>query len=42
MSLQGCLNAKHGSGKFIISGVNGYVSGGGTFTMAGKQNKSCT
>ncbi len=42
MSLQGTVNAKQGSGTFIISGVNGEVSGGGTFSMTVKQNKSCT
>lgn len=42
LSLQGSVNAKQGSGIFIISGVNGYVSGGGTFTMTGKQDKSCS
>jgi hypothetical protein len=42
MSLQGSVNAKQGSGTFIISGGNGDISGGGTFTMTGKQNKSCS
>jgi hypothetical protein len=42
MGLQGSVNAKQGSGIFIVSGVNGYVSGGGTFTMRRKQNKSCS
>ena len=42
MSLQGSVNAKQGSGTFIVSGVNGYISGGGTFTMTGKQNKTCS
>ena len=42
MSLQGSVNANQGSGTFIISGGNGDISGGGTFTMTGKQNKSCT
>jgi predicted small lipoprotein YifL len=41
MSLQGSVNAKQGSGHFIISGVNGYASGGGTFTMTRAQ-KGCT
>jgi hypothetical protein len=42
MSLQGSVNAKQGSGTFIISGINGYLSGGGSFAMKGKQNKSCS
>ncbi len=41
LSLQGSVNAKQGSGHFIISGVNGYTSGGGTFSMTRKQ-KSCS
>jgi hypothetical protein len=41
MSLQGSVNAKQGSGIFIISGVNGYLSGGGTFTMTRAQ-KGCS
>jgi hypothetical protein len=35
MSLQGSINAKQGSGIFVIGGVGGDVSGGGTFTMTG-------
>jgi len=42
LSLQGSVNAKQGSGHFIVSWVNAYVSGGGTFTMTGKQNKNCS
>jgi hypothetical protein len=42
LSLQGPVNAKQGSGHFIVSWMNGYVSGGGTFTMTGKQNKTCS
>jgi hypothetical protein len=41
MSLQGSVNAKQGSGTFIISGGNGDISGGGTLTMKGKRDKSC-
>jgi hypothetical protein len=42
MSLQGSVSANQGSGTFITSGGNGHISGGGTFTMTGKQDKSCT
>jgi hypothetical protein len=42
MSLQGSVNAKQGSGEFIIGYGSGGISGGGTFTMTGKQNKSCS
>jgi hypothetical protein len=42
LSLQGSVNANQGSGTFIVSGGNGEISGGGTFTMSRKQNKSCT
>ncbi len=42
MNLQGSVSANQGSGTFIISSGNGDISGGGTFTMTGKQNKSCT
>jgi hypothetical protein len=42
MSLQGSVNAKQGSGMFIISGVNGYISGGGTFTMTRERNIGCS
>jgi hypothetical protein len=42
MSLQGSVSAKEGSGTFIISSGNGDTSGGGTFIMTSKQNKSCT
>ncbi len=37
LSLQGSVNAKQGSGHFIISWANGYTSGGGTFIMTRKQ-----
>jgi hypothetical protein len=42
LSLQGSVNAKQGSGTFILSDQNGNVNGGGTFAMTGKQNKSCS
>ncbi len=42
LSLQGSVNAKQGSGTFILSAGNGNVNGGGTFAMTGKQNKSCS
>ena len=42
LSLQGSVSANQGSGTFIVSGGNGDISGGGTFAMTGKQNKSCT
>jgi hypothetical protein len=42
LSLVGSINAKQGSGQFIISGMGGYASGGGTFTMTRKQNKTCS
>jgi hypothetical protein len=42
MSLQGAVNVKQGSGTFIVSSGNGEISGGGTFTMTSKRNKSCT
>jgi hypothetical protein len=42
LGLVGSINAKQGSGKFIISGTSGYASGGGTFTLTSKQkNKAC-
>lgn len=41
LSLIGSVNAKQGSGKFII-GSGAYASGGGTFTMTGQQNKICS
>jgi hypothetical protein len=37
LGLIGFINAKNGSGKFIISGINGYASGGGAFTMTREQ-----
>jgi hypothetical protein len=42
MTLQGPVNAKHGSGEFIITNDGGDVYGGGTYTMAGKQNSTCS
>ena len=42
MYLAGTIGAKRGSGKFIIPGTSTSISGGGTFTMTAKQNKSCT
>jgi hypothetical protein len=42
MALQGSVNAKQGSGKFVISGESGDISGGGTFTMAREQNSKCS
>lgn len=38
--LAGSVNAKQGSGKFIIPGTSDYLSGGGTFTMTRAQ-KGC-
>jgi hypothetical protein len=42
MSLQGSVNARQGSGEFIISGESGDTSGGGTFTMTREQNSNCS
>lgn len=42
LSLQGPVNAKQGSGIFILTDENGDVNGGGTYTMTGEQNKSCS
>jgi hypothetical protein len=42
LSLQGSVNAKRGSGIFVLSDENGNVNGGGTYTMTGEQNKSCS
>lgn len=39
MYLTGSVNAKRGSGKFIIPGAGTYVSGGGTFTMTRAQKR---
>jgi hypothetical protein len=41
MSLQGSVNAKQGSGTFITSSMQGYIGGGGTFTMTRTQ-KGCS
>jgi hypothetical protein len=42
MSLQGSVNAKQGSGQFIVSGEAGNTTGGGTFTMTREQGSSCS
>jgi hypothetical protein len=42
MSLQGSVSAKRGSGTFVVSSPSAYVTGGGTFTMIGKQSKTCS
>jgi hypothetical protein len=42
MSLQGSVNEKQGSGKFITSDENGDIFGGGTFTMTREQNSGCS
>ena len=42
LSLQGSVNAKQGSGTFILSTESGNLNGGGTFAMTGKPNKSCS
>ncbi len=42
MYLAGSVNAKQGSGKFIIPGTSYYLSGGGTFTMTRTQSKTCS
>jgi hypothetical protein len=42
MSLQGSISAKQGSGTFVYSTEQGYIAGGGTFTMTGQQNKPCS
>jgi hypothetical protein len=42
LSFQGSVNAKQGSGKFTVSSTNAQVSGGGTFTLTGMQNKTCS
>jgi hypothetical protein len=42
MSLQGSVDAKQGSGTFIVSGEQGYISGGGTFTMTREPSSSCS
>lgn len=41
MTLQGTVNAKHGSGDYIVNQTTGVIFSGGTFTMTGKQNKNC-
>lgn len=42
MSLQGSVNEKQGSGKFITSGQSGGIFGGGTFTMTRERNSGCS
>jgi len=42
LSLQGSVNAKQGSGTFILNTESGDLNGGGTFVMVPKQNKSCS
>jgi hypothetical protein len=42
LSLQGPIYKKQGSGTFILSDQNGNVNGGGTYTMKGEENKSCS
>jgi hypothetical protein len=41
LTLQGPVNAKKGSGEFIVANDGGDVYGGGTYTMVGKQNSTC-
>jgi hypothetical protein len=41
LSLQGSVDAKQGSGTFIVSVPNGNLNGGGTFVMTSKQDKHC-
>jgi hypothetical protein len=42
MTLHGPINAKQGSGEFIVLNDGGDIYGGGTYTMAGKQNSTCS
>jgi hypothetical protein len=42
LTLQGSVSAKQGSGTFVYVTEIGYAAGGGTFTMTGKQNKTCS
>jgi len=41
MYLAGSVDAKQGSGKFIIPGTSDYISGGGKFTMT-RARKGCS
>lgn len=41
LGLIGSIGAEQGSGKFVVSTISGYASGGGTFTMTRKHNKAC-
>jgi hypothetical protein len=42
MTLEGSVNAKQGSGEYIVGQTTGVMFSGGTFTMTRKQNKTCT
>ena len=42
MTLQGPMNAKQGSGGFIVLNESGYISAGGTYTLAENQNSTCS
>jgi hypothetical protein len=42
LSLQGSVNARQGSGIFILSALNGNVNGGGTFTMTREGKSHCS
>jgi hypothetical protein len=42
LTLQGPINAKEGSGKFIVSDEGEDITGGGTYTIVGNQNSTCS
>lgn len=42
MTLQGSVNAKQGSGEYIVSQTTGVIFSGGTYTMTRMQNKNCS
>jgi len=42
LTLQGPINAKQGSGEFIISNDGGDITAGGTYVMTSDQNSSCS
>ncbi len=42
LAVQGSVNTKQGSGHFVVSGGNGSISGGGTYTMRAAQNSTCS
>ena len=42
LTLQGPINAKQGSGEFIISNDGGDITAGGTYVMTGDQNSTCS